>query len=149
MPQPSLKPQAWRIVLGFLVAPFVAAVLLSALNRDPTILWPALIYGAYPATIVIGIPLYFALRNLVPPRLWILMLAGGFVAAFPWALLLLSPPDQASVGNCVAVVDGRTTWCGMLQNAGFLGYIFAFGALGGLVFWLCAVWRGPGARSEA
>jgi hypothetical protein len=32
------------------------------------------------------------------------------------------------------------TWCGFVGTLRFLAEIFAYGAFGGLVFWVCAVW---------
>lgn len=100
-----------------------------------------MIYGGYPATIVAGIPAYFVLRNWFRPHIATIMLAGGVVAMTPWLLLFfLSRPDYGEVGDCVTEINGQMTWCGFVGTLRFLAEIFAYGAFGGLVFWVCAVW---------
>jgi hypothetical protein len=143
-PMPPLpRPNPWRVALGFLLAPVFAAGLFAVLADGPDfgLFLVSLFYGAIPATILIGIPAYFVLRNRVRPRLITLAAGGGVVAIVPWVIILmLSVGDHAEVGDCVAVVNGRTTWCGYLDNLKFLGMIFGLGVFGGIVFWSCVVW---------
>ena len=147
MSEPLQRPSLWRIMLGFILAPLVPSLLFSLIGsgtlRDVSLV---LIYGGYPPALVLGIPAYFLLRNHLTPRFWLAMLAGGIIAALPWIVLALLPAPAAShaeVGQCVSVIDGRHTWCGLWESAKFAGIVFAFGALGGFVFWLCVAWRLP------
>jgi hypothetical protein len=134
------QPKPWRVLLAFALAPLAAAFLFSLIEGGK--LWDVAVLGAYAPAIVLGVPAYFLLRRRLRPRLVTLVLASGIIAAAPWALLsFFSQADQATVGNCVAVVDGKTTWCGFLHTLLWLGQIFAYGAFGGLVFWICAAWK--------
>jgi hypothetical protein len=101
------------------------------------------IFGGYPATVLLGLPAYFVLRRRLSPGLIAVALAGGLIAAAPWpALMLLSSnPDDAWIGSCHTVIDGRTTWCGYLEGMKFVALVFCLGATGGITFWICAVWR--------
>ena len=139
-------PKAWRLLLGFLLAPVLPSIFYALLLKgDLSLLGLVLVIGGYVPTILIGLPLYLVLRNRVRLRVWIVMLAGGFVAVVPWVILsLLSPADYASLGDCVSVINGRTTWCGHVRNFELYALLFALGAVGGLVFWICAVWKGFG-----
>lgn len=142
-------PAAWRIVLAFLAAPLAPAFLYalqtlfdglpngSYFKTGMTFA----VLGGYPAALLFGVPLFFALRNRVDPRLWVLVLAGGGVAAAPWILLtLFAPqPDQAQIGTRITVLDGRMTLWGWLESGAMIGQVFLLGAVGGLVFWLAAV----------
>ena len=151
MAQPSPRPQAWRVLLGFLLAPLVPAIVFSLLaSGDLSAVSTAVIYGGYPPAIVLGVPAYLLLRNRLSPRVWLAMLAGGIIAALPWVALALLPPaaSYAEVGPCVSVIDGKRTWCELVESAKFAAIVFALGALGGVVFWLCAAWRGPGAQTQ-
>jgi hypothetical protein len=139
------QPKAWRIILGFVLSPLIPAVFLVA----PT--FPALglvMLYVYPPTILLGVPTYFLLRHRVRPRIWILMLAGGIIAAAPWAayLLYVEGPTNGSIGtlfsDCQNVIDHKTTWCGLNSTLEFFAMLFELGAAGGLIFWLCLVWRG-------
>ena len=152
MSNPRPRPKVWRLLLGFLLAPLAPAVLLSLIESGNLSIVPVtLMYGGYPPAILLGVPAYFLLRNHLQPHFWLAMLAGGIVAALPWVALALLPPaaSYAEIGQCVSVMDGKHTWCGLWESARFASMVFALGALGGLVFWLCAIWRGPGAGSKA
>jgi hypothetical protein len=141
------KAETWRLVLGFLFAPFVPAVVFSIMQWGGLGgILPVLIYGAYPAAIVLGIPAYFLLRHWVGPRLVTIMLVGGVIAALPWLMLFLLPQSgsvRSEINDCVTRIDGYVTWCGMVDAFKLAAEIFSYGALGGLVFWLCVVWRAP------
>ncbi len=103
------------------------------------------IFGGYPATVLLGAPAYFMLRQRLRPRLITVTLAGGLIAGAPWpALMLLSSnPDDAWIGSCHTVIDGWTTWCGYLEGMKFVALVFCLGAIGGIAFWVCAIWRDP------
>jgi hypothetical protein len=141
------------VALGFFVAPLVPAALwalagvwrgLSWAGYGHSVILMAL-YGAYPAAVLLGLPAYFIFRQRMRPRLISVVLAGGLIAAAPWPVveLLVSNPDQAWVGECQTVLDGKTTWCGYLEGMKFLALVFGLGAIGGLAFWICVIWRDP------
>lgn len=101
-------------------------------------------YG-YPIALVFGIPAYVAFHRWVRPRPAVLAFVGGVIAVLPWLWAMYWPSLQEGVSSqnadCVSKIDGVTTWCGHLENAQYLAVVFGAGALGGLAFWLCTVWR--------
>src|SRR5438105_5032475 len=112
----TVQPKPWRVVLGFLVAPLIPALLFAHLTDDFALFWSVLL-GTYGPALAAGVPAYFFLQNQLRLRVAILMLAGGIIAVLPWlTLMLLNPVQQESFGNCVAVLDGHTTWCGFKRN---------------------------------
>jgi hypothetical protein len=133
------KPPVWRVALGFLLAPLVAALAFSLIEDGSlNLVVLAVLFGGYPAAIVLGVPAYLLLHNYMQPRFWVLMLAGGIIAVLPWmGLELLNSEASSQLGDCQRRINGRMTWCGFLINLRFWGYIFLYGAFGGLVFWLC------------
>jgi hypothetical protein len=145
MSTPALpRPNGRRVALGFVLAPALAAAAFSVVEGDssPTMFVAAMLYGALPATIVLGIPAYFILRNWCRPHVATIVLVGGLIAIIPWVLLfIIGGPEQGQVGNCVTTINGQMTWCGFVGALEVLAEIFAFGAFGGLVFWFCAVWH--------
>ena len=130
------QPNAWRVLLGFLLAPALPAALLSTLWSGGLGLLVSLLYWAYPPAIVLGVPLYVLLRRHMQPRIWIFLLAGGFVGVAVPALLglwfLLSPHREP----------------GLNEGLFLVAHGFALGALGGLVFWLRTVWPGGPTRIQ-
>ena len=151
-PWPERKyPPAWRVALGFVLAPAAAALLMAIVMpayagltdwfervwRTALVLS---VLGAYPTAVVFGLPAYLMLRRHLSAGPLACALAGSAVAALPWALLaLVGPnPSEASINGRATVLDGRTTAYGWLQNAEFVLTIGLFGAIGGLVFWVVA-----------
>ena len=97
------------------------------------------VVGAYPATVILGIPAFFVLRRHFDPKLINCSLTGAAVAALPWFLLsTLIQPDSASIDGRATVTDGSLTIYGWISNLTFVGQIAAFGAAGGALFWLIA-----------
>jgi hypothetical protein len=145
------KPPGWRIVAGFILAPMAPALLFALATLfdglpNGSYLKTAmqnLVVGGYPAAILFGLPLYFALRNWVEPRFMNLAMAGGAVAAAPWLLLVLigPQPDWAQIGSHVTVLDGRRTLWGWIESGTLIGQVFLLGTIGGAAFWLIAVAR--------
>ena len=122
-PKSLPRPNPWRVVLGFVLAPLLAAGLFCILTGDIDfrLFKLAMFVGAYPATIVFGVPAYFLLRGRVRPRLVTLAAVGGVISIIPWLIIFMMPgADYAEVGNCVTVVNGRTTLCGYFENLKFL-----------------------------
>lgn len=131
------KPKRWRLVAGFLLAPFAAALFLSAFpvifvgppTRDAaaslTIVLlnlprPTLV--AYVMTLLIAVPVYWFLRDRVQPRLITIVLVGAGVATIPFFLL-----SAVRIGL-------------LLEDVTLFALLALSGGLGGLVFWACVVW---------
>ena len=144
-------PPAWKVVAGFLVAPAIAALLLAAFMPGYDGLPPlerfwqsARLYavvGAYPPTVVVGIPAYFMLRRQVAARIRNCVLVGATLPLVPWGLLIIfgSSASEESFGNREAVVDGVRTLYGWELTGAALLELAALGAAGGLVFGLIVV----------
>lgn len=130
-------PRFWRVALGFVLAPLVPAMLFGLL--DPGLIGLAAML-AYPSAILFGLPAYIVLRRLLRPRLLAIAVVGGLVAIAPFVVLTIFPSAiEASSNDCVSVKAGHTTLCGTVESVKMMLLIFPLGALGGLVFWLCAV----------
>lgn len=145
-----LRPPRWRVVAAFLLAPALASVVVASVaplyaglpSLNERIISTAFIYaviGAYPPTLVLGVPAYLILRKRVAPTIWACAFVGAVVAAAPWVVVAsLANPDFASVDGRATVVHGVKTlwgWLGVAKTAGMLGLC---GAAGGALFWLVA-----------
>ncbi len=134
----------WRILVAFLVAPAAAALVYAVLHPlyagrpsyADRLVGTTLFYGGtaiYPATVMLGIPLYAAFR----PRLRLTALncglAGVFVLAIPAIILVLMPERLAYAANL-----------GLAGTLAFIGEAAILGVVGGLTFWLIAT----GGRSD-
>lgn len=141
---PPFKPDPWRLLLGFVLAPIAGAAVFTMVEGegDVKLMVPALLYGGYPATIVLGIPAFVVFRHWLRPYLATTALAGGIIAIAPWIILFsIGSSGYGEVESCVTQVDGRMTWCGFVGALRVLAEIFGYGVVGGLVFWICVVWR--------
>ncbi len=148
--QERAYPPTWRIVAAFAIVPGVAALLLAVLSpaydglsdQFERIWRSALafaVFGAYPATVVLGLPAFFMLRRHFDPKIVNCSLTGAVVASLPWFVLsTFSLPDSASIDGQATVIDGSLTAYGWLTNLTFVGQIALLGAAGGLLFWLIA-----------
>ena len=147
-------PPIWRIAVAFLAAPVAAAIAMAwfdALHgelREPAgrVLSTAIAYammGAYPPTLMLGVPAFFALRRRLWPTPLNCMLVGAAVAALPWVLieLLLPGGDNAEVNGRATRIDERTTLWGWFVVGRFVATVAGAGAVGGAVFWLVAAAR--------
>lgn len=147
-------PQGWRLILAFAVVPGLAAIGLAAaqpfydgLDSYLERVWrTAFIFAifAYPLGFAIGLPTYAFLRHRVRPTWLNCSVAGAFVAAAPWTILIMflgSSADQASIGGRPTVVNGTRTFYGFLVDLQFVGIIALCGALSGLLFWIIAAAR--------
>lgn len=151
-----LYPPTWRVIVAFVVVPgltaFVVALWMPLYAGLPSFaerVWRSTImyslFGAYPATTVLGIPAYFMLRRHFAPKLANCSLVGAAIAALPWAFLsVASAPDQASIDGRATVINGARTIYGWLTATQFIGQVALFGALGGALFWAIAT-AGSGA----
>ncbi len=140
------QPSGWRLLAGFLLAPVLPSFLGSAITPAydglpdlwtrilMTLPW-ALIFCGYAPALFVGLPTYAFLRWKLRLTLVNCVLAGVFVAVFPWALLAFLPTAQeASIGGRATVVNSHLTWFGVLENLKMMGFLAPFGALGGAVF---------------
>jgi hypothetical protein len=143
-------PPVWRIVLAFALVPGVAALALastmplySGLGSYFERVWrTAIVFAivAYPVGIIIGLPTFLVLQRRVAATWLNCALAGAFVAALPWLVIVPLGPsaDQASIGGQATVIDGRYTAYGLLSGLQFVGIIAIAGATAGFAFWAVA-----------
>ena len=147
-------PPLWWVALAFIVAPLVVAVAFAFsaqagtepeawLQRAINTLLLILMFGAYPPTLLVGVPVYVFLRRRVRPTAFNCALAGLFVAGLPTLVLALipSPAGSYSYGQNMQafIVNGQRTALGWLSELEHFGVMCALGAVTGLVFWLVAV----------
>jgi hypothetical protein len=143
-------PPTWRIVAAFLIVPGATALLMAMLMptydgiSDPLErIWRSAlafaVFGAYPPTVILGLPAFFMLRRHFDAKLVNCALTGAVVAALPWFLLsTLSLPDTASIDGRATVINGSLTAYGWITNLTYVGEIALLGAAGGVLFWLIA-----------
>lgn len=146
-----------RVIIGFLIAPYLSAALLSCFGQfyeglpmlDRIIRTTNLfsIFGAYPTAIIVGIPAFLYLRQIARPT-WINCgISGGCVAALPWVLfgpLFLLPTnsgDFARENGHIILINGHTTLWGLWYGIVWVSQIWAVGLAGGLTFWFIAAAR--------
>lgn len=145
-------PPFWRVALGLFLAPtaaaFAMACVMPAYDGLPSMaerIWKTAqiyaVFGAYPATLLLGLPAYFLLRRHFAANLISCCIAGAIIAALPWAIigLLPSAATQASVAGRATVIDGVRTAYGWLLAFQSLLLVAAFGFIGGVVFWSVTV----------
>ena len=149
-PSPGrVYPPAWRVVVAFITAPAIAALLMAtiapaysdALPMLERILKTAILYavfGAYPFTLVLGLPAYLLLRHHIKPTIINCMAVGSAVVVLPALIISMMPSGvtQSSVGGRAIIVDGQRTLYGWQTFAESLLHLAAYGAVGGFVFWL-------------
>ncbi len=142
------------MTLGFIIAPTVAALIMAAwlpgYNGLPAIqafwnsAWLYAVIGAYPPTLLLGVPAYLALRRHVAATLRNCALVGAALPLLSWGLLSVLPPSAGweNVGGKAVVIDGHRTFYGWLLVGRDLAELAAIGAVAGLVFGLIVVgWR--------
>jgi hypothetical protein len=143
-------PTTWRIVAAFMIVPSAASLLLAILNpayeglsNQLERIWRSAlvfaVFGAYPATVILGLPAFFMLRRHFDANLVNCSLTGAGVASLPrFILSTLSLPDNASIDGRATVIDGSLTPYGWLTNLTSVGEIALLGASSGVLFWLIA-----------
>jgi hypothetical protein len=132
------SPPWWRIAIALLVAPLIASVAYAVYNPAyegladmterviRTIPLVAFV-GAYPPTILLGVPLLFYLKGRVRPSLANCAAVGGVVATIPRiCLVAFYGPDQV------------TRWWGLIDVLKWLAETAMFGFAAGGLFWLMA-----------
>ena len=149
-------PPAWRVALGFLIAPGGAALAFAIVSpfygglpsmTDRIVRSAeAVSFVVYPMATIFGVPAYLWLRGRLQPSIGNCVLAGSLIAALPWFLALtLVTGDEASVGNVVMAHNHVRTPAGWMEVLKMVGGIAALGGIAGLIFWLLAAadFRGP------
>jgi hypothetical protein len=144
------SPIRWRIVAAFLLAPLIAAFALACFqplyaglpSLSDRILRTTLLYvlfGGYPAALVLGVPAFLILRKKLRPSALNCAVTGAVVASFPWLLLgLISNPDYAYSNGHITHQNGAKTWWGWVDLFTSVSDIAALGGLAGVVFWAIA-----------
>jgi hypothetical protein len=144
-----LPESTWRILAGFLVAPLVGAAAMACVQPFHAGLQSIAeqiyrttialcLFGAYPATIIFGLPTFLLLRRKVAASPLNCALAGACVAAAPWLALALFSLLYVFGGGYGPIANGRDIVRGWIEFSKMILEVAAFGALGGLVFWLIA-----------
>ena len=109
--------------------------------------WPAYaLFGAAPATLVLGIPAFLLLKKLVRPTIFSCALAGAIVASLPWFILSVfsgESASSASINGHVTVQNGSHTIWWWYYLGQFEALVAAAGAIGGVVFWAIAAAKMP------
>lgn len=149
------SPPAWRVAAAFVAAPTATAIILAWAvplyggmpDRVERVANTAVVYalvGAYPTTLLFGVPAFLVLRRRLPPTALGCSLVGAAVAALPWLLLGLHPAfdtGNSAIDGRATLIDGRTTLWGWFVWAQLVGTIAGMGAVGGAVFWLVGAAR--------
>jgi hypothetical protein len=135
----EFEPEGWRLFLAFLIAPLVGAAAASA-KADSWQTFRELfslfaIVGAYPATILFGLPAYFILKRRVRPSLIATGLVGGVIAMAPWSIITLLAALRSPFSSI------------LLLQLVFIAKCFCVGFAGGAVFYFIAAWQ-PGRMPE-
>ncbi len=138
----------WRLILGFLIAPLVAALAIAIIqpaydgldsysDRIYRTTIAFAVFGGYPWALLFGIPAYFALRNRARASVLNCALVGAVIASFPWFVLgLLFRPDYAESDSRVTVLNGSRTLAGWFEFGELIAFVAVSGAFAGAVFWL-------------
>lgn len=139
IPQPvTPQPSGRRLAAAFVAAPLAAvlalAVAMAAVAGDPQAGVAIAVFGsvlfAGPATLMLGVPLWFAIRHRVRATAGRCAAAGAVIGGAPPLLMMLPSISQ---------VTGPHDLVGALFVP--VGAVAA-GALGGVVFWAVATRRG-------
>lgn len=139
LPRPAIpQPSGRRLAAAFVAAPLAGllalALLMAAVARDPQAGVAIAVFGlvlfAAPATLILGVPLWFAIRHRVRATAGRCAAVGAVIGGAPPLLLILP-----SIGQ----VTGPDDLVGALAVP--VGAVAA-GALGGVVFSAIVTRRG-------
>jgi hypothetical protein len=138
---------AWRVLLGFVLAPLVPLALLfgGVGIWVPTTQWWSLfpwvlVIGGYGPTILVGVPLFFALIGTVRTTVLSSVVAGTAVATIPWfAILAVMRPDYSFSNGHVTTRNGVITLDGLVDLLWIMIPFGIVGSVSGFVFWLAAL----------
>lgn len=136
-----------RMILAFTIAPIVPVLIdLSYAIGQPNFpnLFRLYVIVAYMLMLVVGVPIFLALRSINCLKLW-QFVTSGFLCIFTVALVtvLVSGArfEELVIGQTEVIVSGKLTAEGFvlrLRQAVQNGF---FGAVSATVFWVIAVWR--------
>src|SRR5258708_7387968 len=134
----SLEPM-YRTVAAFLISPLapllLAGIATPFVGNDRGLFGPAIALTAlyaYPAAIVIGVPVYVYARHKSWLRWWHVLLQASLIGALiPGAIIALFAYAGWSDGTSISAVEARD-WATMVG----LGVVL--GGASGALFWLIA-----------
>lgn len=145
-----VRPKPWRVALAFLITPGFASLILAAVmphydglpvfDRVLRTAFLFAVFGAYPPTVVVGVPLYLILKDRLAPSLFHCGWAGAVTAALPTLCIQLAAnPTYAYSGGHVTHDHGMRTLWGWVELTQVTSWMALVGALTGAAFWLIAV----------
>lgn len=150
MKDPLPSPPADRVFLAFVVAPALAAFVFACYcplysglpdlaDRILETFYVYLVVGAYPPSLLFGLPAYLLLRNRLRPTPLNCAIVGAIIASLPCVLIgLLLSPDYATYDGQVTNRDGHLTLAGLVHLTTVAGPIALLGSFTGVVFWAVA-----------
>jgi hypothetical protein len=112
-----------QALLGFALAPLIPTGIIAASSGG--LFWLVLIIAvpaAYLGALLIGVPIYIALRKLQWMS-WYFFVVGGALAALPFLIIYLTPVTAAAEIN------------GARKSV----FFFGIGAAGGVAFWFISI----------
>jgi hypothetical protein len=139
----NARPAWWRLPIAIAVAPVAPLLLFSWLIEPPTlrlfrdyVLMIGL--GVYPATLIVGIPLWFAARRW-RWRWGITALITGLLVLLPWAMLVLASGWMPRSGDgSRGIRDLLAVYWSTGELPLVLAQCGALGILGGAIFHVIA-----------
>ena len=154
------QPRVWRLILGFVGAPwpvaalyawFATAVAAKGSTTSVATYFAATCLAAYVPIILIALPLHFGVRHRLRPRLAWMALCGAVIALVGGLVLLLPIlfGGHLSLGAVAVRVDlpagsgpsgSESQLAALLSGVFAIGLLGGLGALSGLMFWLLVVW---------
>jgi hypothetical protein len=146
---PHTQPPVWRVAAAFAIAPLAASLVYALMapayaglpRFSDRVIRTAMVYlfGAYPQSLLLGVPALLALRKRLRPTPVTCGLVGAIIASAPWLILgMLTTADYSYDDGHVTAVHGQKTFWGWVDLADFTGQLATLGALGGVVFWMIA-----------
>jgi hypothetical protein len=146
--------EAMSVIVGLLVAAATAASLVNialaislAKWEFAAFLWVATFTVALAHALILGLPIFLALRWLGRLRWWTSLVCGCLVGAMPYAIVLFPPAQGVSssqLGSQTlprASVATADAWWSYAQAVIFLS---GLGVAGGFAAWLVWYWIGRG-----
>ncbi len=147
------QPRVWRLILGFVTAPWPMAMLYAwwaaSLDGRISVAKLALYFAgasgvAYLPILLLGLPMHFALRRRLRPRLVWMVLCGVIISVVAMLAVMFIVQHGAHLDlNLVSVKVSSPSAGGLTSDwitllIGFIP-IASLGAIGGLTFWLAAI----------
>jgi hypothetical protein len=149
----------WRLPVGFIVAPVVPCILIvvPGMVQYPewTGAWLVIAYMVIASlliTLLLGVPLYFALRRFWKVGLPQCVFSGALLGALMAALATISSIGgnySANDAGGPTVIAGQYTVHGWIQSCVVAGQTALLGGGIGFMFWAVAIWRSERRPDEA